>query len=521
MSQKQFNNGDITSPLIYKQDGLYYICTKLSFRITGLKPHNLDRLKITLKASTDDKPDVFHIDSLDLYNSRSREAFCESCQKYLKAKPSTTAAELSELIKVLEEERIAMRERGTQDTIPPMSSEEKKEALEALRSKSLLKNIVNDFEAIGFIGEKHNKLLGYVASISRLLPDPLALMILSRSGAGKTSLQDAICKFVPPESVIQYTRLTGKSLFYKEENALKNKVLAIEEEEGMAEAMYSIKTLISSQKLSVATTRTDAKTGKLSVDEYTVHGPVVVMVSTTRPNSLTDEEKRRFLILTIDESPEQTKKILQMQKHKNRHSWYKMSLEPEAITKLHHNMQRLLKPLTVTFPDNIEIDYPDGRIQMRGEQQKFISLVKAITLLYQYQRKRGKEQRLGGTELEYVQATQKDVELARELGKLIFPRNVDDVSPTGRALLGHIDDFAREKDRATHGKEPETMEDLSSIPFTRKELREWNGWSEKQVRQNIEPLVELGYLSILKGGNGSAYRYIMLDNGKNDTKLEL
>jgi len=47
----------------------------------------------------------------------------------------------------------------------------------------------------------------------------------------------------------------------------------------MAEAMYSIKTLITSQKLSVAATRTDAKTGKLSVDEYTVYGPVVVMVS--------------------------------------------------------------------------------------------------------------------------------------------------------------------------------------------------------------------------------------------------
>ena len=78
--------------------------------------------------------------------------------------------------------------------------------------------------------------------------------------------------------------------------------------------MYSIKTLITSQKLSVAATKTDAKTGKLSVDEYTVNGPVVVMVSTTNPNSLTDEEKRRFLILTIDESDEHSLGILM--------SWY-------------------------------------------------------------------------------------------------------------------------------------------------------------------------------------------------------
>lgn len=511
-----------SSPLIRKSDGFYYTATKLCFRITGLKPHNLDRLRITLKASTDDKPDVFHIDSLDLYNSRSRESFCESCQKYLKVKPEITAAELSELIKVLEKERIAMRERGSQEAVPPMSAEEKKEALEVLRSKKLLKRIVNDFEAIGFIGEKVNKVLGYISAVSRLLCDPLAILILSRSGAGKTRLQDAVCKFIPPESVIQYTRLTGKSLFYKEENALKHKVLAIEEEEGMQEAMYSIKTLITSQKLSVAATRADAKTGKLSVDEYTVYGPVVVMVSTTNPNGLTDEEKRRFLILTIDESREQTKSILQMQRHKNRHTWYKTSMAESNVTRLHHNMQRLLKPLTVTFTDDIEIDYPDGRLQMRGEQQKFISLVKAITLLHQYQRKRGTEQRVDGTSFEYVQATQQDVALARELGKTVFPRNVDDVSPTGRTLLDHIDDLVHEKHRTLRGKEPENNEDLSSIPFTRKELRERNGWSETQVRDNIEPLVELGYLAkVGYSRQGSAYRYLLLDNGKDDRQMEL
>lgn len=143
------------------------------------------------------------------------------------------------------------------------------------------------------------------------------------------------------------------------------------------------------------------------------------------------------------------------------------------VNKQHHNMQRLLKPLTVTFPDNIEINYPDSRLQMRGEQSKFISLVKAITILHQYQRKRGKEERIDGVTFEYVQATQKDVELARELGKLIFPRNVDDVSPTGRTLLAHIDALVKEKYKTIRGEETKDREELSTIPFTRKELREW------------------------------------------------
>jgi len=507
--------------LTRSSEGLHYTASTLTFRITGLTGYNLDRMRVTLKANTPQSNGTFHIDTLDLYNSRFREGYAEACAKYLKVKQIVALAELSELITVLEQERVAMRERQNKPEVPSMTDKERAEALEALKSKDLLKRIVSDFEAIGFIGEKHNKLLGYIAAVSRLLPDPLAILILSRSGAGKTSLQDAVCKFIPPESVIQYTRLTGKSLFYKEENSLKNKVLAIEEEQGMQEAMYSIKTLISSQKLSVAATRADAKTGKLSVDEYTVNGPVVVMVSTTNPNGLTDEEKRRFLILTIDESREQTKSILQMQRQKNRHLWYKTSMDETGITKLHHNMQRLLKPLTVTFPDDVTLDYPDGRLQMRGEQSKFISLVKSITLLHQHQRKTGKDERLGGTSFEYVQANQRDVELARELGRLVFPRNVDDVSPIGRALLKEITALVVEKAEVIKANDPKADVDLSSIPFTRKELRERTGWSEKQIRTNIEPLVDLGYAGVLKGSFGSAFRYVLLDDGSNDPQITI
>jgi DNA primase len=316
-------------------EGLHFAGTNLAYRITGLTPYNLDRLRVTLKASSPDQKGgecPFHIDTLDLYFSRAREGFAETCVKYLKVRQSHIMSKLSQLIAALEAERIAMREHGNTPAVAPMSDEERKEAHGALKNKDLLDTIAEDFAAIGYIGERVNKLIAYIAAVSRLQPDPLAVLVLSRSGAGKTSLQDAVCKFVPPESVIQYTRLTGQSLFYRDKNALKNKVLAIEEEDGMREAMYSIKTLISSQRLSVAATRADAKTGKFSVDEYTVTGPVVVMVSTTNPDALDDETKQRFLILTIDETPEQTQRILQAQRTKNSHRWYTLTSDESIIT---------------------------------------------------------------------------------------------------------------------------------------------------------------------------------------------
>jgi DNA primase len=491
----------------------------LNYRITGLTAYNLDRLRITLKANPPDAAATFHIDTVDLYNSRCREMFAESCVKYLKAQASAVMAELMQIVSALEAERIAMREKGNAALVPAMTDQEKKEALEMLKSKDLLRRIVDDFIGIGFIGEKQNKLLGYIAAVSRLQPDPLALLVLSRSGAGKTSLQDAVCKFVPPESVIQYTRMTGQSLFYRDKNALRNKVLAIEEEDGMREAMYSIKTLISSQKLAIAATRTDAKTGKFSVDEYTVNGPVVVMVSSTNPDALDDETKQRFLILTIDETAEQTKSILQAQITRNTQEWYQLTSDESSVVRLHHNMQRLLKPLTVTFSRDLRLVWPYSRLQMRREQQKFVSLVKAITLLYQHQRKTGSLKRADGSRIDYVQATQRDVDLALELGREVFTRNVDDVSPTGRKLLSEIVLLVKEKYDDLRSNDPKSELLMSEIPFMRKELRERIGWSETQVRRNLDQLVDLGYIGRINGRQGSTFRYLLLDDGSADPEF--
>ena len=93
-------------------EGLHFAGTSLTYRITGLTPYNLDRLRITLKANPPDAAATFHIDTVDLYNSRCREMFAEACAKYLKAQQPAVMAEMSQIIAALEAERIAMREKG-------------------------------------------------------------------------------------------------------------------------------------------------------------------------------------------------------------------------------------------------------------------------------------------------------------------------------------------------------------------------------------------------------------------------
>ena len=77
------------------------------------------------------------------------------------------------------------------------------------------------------VGEQTNKLVGYLAAVSRKLEEPLAVIIQSSSAAGKTSLMEAVLAFLPAEERVKYSAMTGQSLFYLGETDLKHKVLAV------------------------------------------------------------------------------------------------------------------------------------------------------------------------------------------------------------------------------------------------------------------------------------------------------
>ena len=84
-----------------------------------------------------------------------------------------------------------------------MTAEEKSAALELLRDPRLLQRIVADFERCGVVGEETNKLVGYLAAVSRQLESPLAVIVQSSSAAGKSSLMEAVLELMPDEQRVQ------------------------------------------------------------------------------------------------------------------------------------------------------------------------------------------------------------------------------------------------------------------------------------------------------------------------------
>ena len=165
------------------------------------------------------------------------------------------------------------------------------------------------------VGEETNKLAGYIAAVSRHLEAPLAVILQSSSAAGKSSLMEAILAFVPGRAAHQYSAMTGQSLFYMGETDLKNKVLAIVEEEGAQRAAYALKLLQSEGVLTIASTGKDPATGRLVTHQYRVEGPVMIFLTTTAID-LDEELLNRCLVLTVNEDREQTQAIHRLQRER-------------------------------------------------------------------------------------------------------------------------------------------------------------------------------------------------------------
>jgi DNA primase len=185
--------------------------------------------------------------------------------------------------------------------------------------------------------------------------------------------------------LIKLTSLTDRALFYKGEDSLKHKVLAVEEEAGASGARYAIRNLISAKKLTIESTIKNNLSGRLETQVNTVYGPTAVFETTTNPDT-DPETKSRFIIISVDESPEQTRAILAAQRQSHTLDGMRARHQRDAIQKKHQALQRLLRSLTVINHYEPLLTYADDRLMMRRDQPKYLNLILAVTFLHQMQR---------------------------------------------------------------------------------------------------------------------------------------
>jgi DNA primase catalytic core len=497
-------------PTEVKEQGIVITVEDRRYRIRGMEKNlGFDALRVNLLAS---RGEALHVDTLDLYGARSRKQFITDAARELCLEEKVLKHDLGKVLLKLEE----LQEKQIAEAMAPkvknaISDAQCAAALALLKSPDLLDRILADFERCGIVGEATNKLTGYLAATSRKLEQPLAVVVQSSSAAGKSSLMEAVLAMLPAEEVIKFSAMTGQSLFYMQSSDLKHKVLAIVEEEGAERASYALKLLQSEGELTIASTGKDPQTGRLVTQEYRVEGPVMIFLTTTAAE-IDEELLNRCLVLSVNEEREQTRAIHAMQRHRQTLEGLLAHHQRAAVLQVHRDAQRLLRPMLVANPFAGKLTFQDNRTRSRRDHVKYLTLIRTVALLHQYQREHKTiaspaSGGAGGQLIEYIEVTPADIAIANKLTHEVLGRSLDELAPQTRRLLVMLQQHVGEQCQ----KEKMLRQDYR---FSRRDVRTWISWSDFVVRTHLEKLVDLEYVLVHRGGRGQSFVYELLYGGE-------
>jgi post-segregation antitoxin (ccd killing protein) len=314
---------------------------------------------------------------------------------------------------------------------------------------------------------------------------------------------DSVLSLMPDDHQHKFAAMTGQSLYYMGEMDLKHSILAIAEEEGAHTASYALKLLQSEGEVSIASTGKNEDTGDLETKTYQVEGPVMLMMTTTAID-IDEELMNRCLVLSVNESREQTQAIHAMQRQKRTLAGLTQKIKKQTVVEQHHAAQALIKPLAVINPYAEHLTFLSDKTRTRRDHEKYLTLIDSIALLHQCQREvKTLPAESGGEVVEYIEVTLDDIELANQLAHEVLGRSLDELPPQTRKLLDLISEMV------TLACEQESMEQ-SDYRFSRKQVRDATGWGNTQLKLHCHRLEDMEYLLVHRGKRGQSFEYELL-----------
>jgi hypothetical protein len=288
-----------------------------------------------------------------------------------------------------------------------------------------------------------------------------------------------VTSLFPPEAVITANQLTPQALFYMPPGSLVHRFLVIGERsrrknDDTAEATRALREMLSEGRLSKwVTIRANGQPESQRVQQ---DGPIAYVESTTSMK-LFAEDANRCILLTSDEQPEQTRRVLSLLAHTYAHG---MTHDRQCIIDRHHAMQRLLRPhvVLVPFAERLVAAIKSDRVEARRAYPQLMSAIQASALLHQRQRDFDEDGRLLANADDY-----------RLVGDLL-------ASPMARQLGGGISvSAARFLERLREWFPQGTI-------FTRREAAQRESCSKSSVYEWLDELQDTGFVEMLNESQG-------------------
>ena len=502
---KQLPDGDYE--FIADEEGQPFI-----YKIRGLKEDfTSSSLNVGIRVSLGSN---FFYDTVNLYSARSRIVFAKTIASRFEVSYETILSHLETILDNIEKlrEKQILSKAGIKEVEIP--NEEKEKGLKLLNSQNLIEEVRQDLTTLGYIGEDMNKVLVYIIATSRKMEEPLAGIIISRSSAGKSKLTETVRKLIPDDEVIALSSASDTALYYATD--LSHKFVCMGESKGNENIEYPLRELISSKEITRMVTMKDEKTGQMKGIEIKTKGPIAYIETSTGMDNVNPENLNRCLILFVDESQNQTRRILEYQRFLQTPKGFLIKQRIPSIIEKHRIAQKLLKPALVINPYAELMGFPERRLEARRDQMKFIQVLNAVAFLNQYKRERHSLKDESNT-YEYIEPTLEDYKTTYELlvKSGILSNTLSDIPKNARDLYEIIKEMVIEKSKGS--KKP-----VKDILFTRKDVWKHSGWSSFQVRKYIEILLDYELIEIMSGGlRGQTHDYrIILEEELESLMLE-
>ena len=467
------------------ENKMCYEATLGKFYVLGTISTDLGTLKATFcfEEAGSKRP---YRNKFDLFERNQVVAFAKTISEAEQIDFNLVDAELLKLTNLLDQHREKQLEaeygqkNKAVNLLPP---EKEKEAITFLSQPNLIDNIDNLIATSGIVGEETNRKMVFVIASTYKMPNTLHGLVQGTSGSGKSHLINGIAKLMPSEDVINITRMSSKSFYYHKKDELVNRLMIIQDIDGMDEgAMFAFRELQTAGFITNTVPHKD-KYGNLHTVNKTVNAHFASLVATTHAEIYFDNLNRSVL-MGVDESEEQTQCIIQQQNRQRAG----LIDEKEALQakELLQNCIRTLKPYEVVNRFANKLNLPIEARTLRRLNTHYQEFVTQITLLNQYQRNKDEQGRLI--------TTVEDLEQACTIMFDAIMWKIDELDSSLRQfferLKNHIKKQSSDKQR-----------------FTIREIRQAFNISKSQASRYIQDLRVLEYIQAIEGSANKGYKY--------------
>jgi DNA primase len=465
---------------------LAYKTNTASYYIQGGVSKMLDSMKVTLVI---EHPETNYKtrNKLDLYEDKQVEKICKEVSEKLNLRKDILEGDIYKLTDLLDDYREKELLKSGESENPenhgldyPLTTQERQQIEAFGKKENLIQNLNDLLGKAGIVGEEKNRIFLLIIAASYKMPETLHALIQGSSGSGKTRLLKQISDCIPKEKVTKLTRVSDKVLYNYPEKYFINRLLCLEDIDGLSEeAEFAFRELQSNGELNSATS-SKLENGQIVAGQKTVKGPIASMACTTKGEIYEDNMSRCFLI-AVDESGEQTKRIIYYQNEKA--AGQIDQRKEQEVKHFVQNFLRELKPYEVLNPFANKIHLPEEAHKIRRLNDLFQSFVKMITVLNQYQRKKDDRSRLI-TQIE-------DIETAVEIMFESIVLKVDELDGSLRQFYEKLKGYLKKTYNGSHDK----------TEFTQREIRQYFNLSKAQCSRYFAQLTEFEYITTKQGHN--------------------